>query len=96
MAVIRTVRYTTDPNDATEMVAARGRVVTATRESYPGLVAARLSRIDEQTWSDAWHWESAEQMHAAVNAAATIPGVGEAFAMISLVGVEVSELVDEA
>lgn len=95
MAVIRFVRFSVDPARADDMIARRADVVTATRERYPGLVEARLTRLDDKTWLDLWRWETAAHAEAAIQGAHDIPGVDAAFALTADVSVEIAELVDE-
>jgi hypothetical protein len=56
MAVIRTTRFTVDPTDVDEMIAKRAELIAAVRAAFAGLTEARLARVDEKTWVDAWRW----------------------------------------
>lgn len=95
MAVLRIVRFKTDPAQAEEMLLIRAGLIAATRERFPGLTETRLARVDEGTWIDHWRWESAGHMQAALDAVATIPGAGEAFALITEPQPELAEIVEE-
>jgi hypothetical protein len=95
MAVLRIVRFTTDPGHSEAMVARRAELIAATRQRFDGLTATRLARVDERTWIDHWRWESAAQMQAAIDNVTTIPGAAEAFALIGDPRPEVAEIVDE-
>ena len=95
MAVIRLVRFTVEPTRADDMIARRADLVAATRRLYPGLVEARLTRVDEQTWLDLWHWESMDHAEDAIRGAADIPGAAAAFELTSNLSAEFTEVVDE-
>lgn len=95
MTVLRIVRFTTDPESADEMLVRRAALIDATRGRFDGLLGTRLARVDERTWIDHWHWESADRMQNAVDNVAAIPGAEEAFAVIGNPTPEVAEVVDE-
>jgi hypothetical protein len=95
MTVLRIVRFTTDPEAADDMLVRRAALIGATRRCFDGLLGTRLARVDERTWIDHWHWESADQMQRAVDNVATIPGAREAFAVIGNPIPEVAEVVGE-
>jgi quinol monooxygenase YgiN len=67
MAIVNIVKFTVRPEDADEMVVRRDALIDAAREAAPGLIRAVLSRVDDETWVDIWHWESAESLQAAQN-----------------------------
>jgi hypothetical protein len=79
MADIRLHRYAVDPSDLEELLARRAAAISAIRAAHPGLVEARLIRLEDGTFVDAWRWGSAEQMRAAIDA----PPVPEARAAMS-------------
>jgi hypothetical protein len=95
MEVLRSIRFTTAPELADEMLARRGALVAATRQRFDGLLETRLTRVGVDTWIDHWRWESAESMQHAIDNVATIPGAQEAFAVIADPRPEVAEIVDE-
>lgn len=95
MAILRTIRFTTDPAQAAAMQTARTALIAATRERFDGLTATRLTRLEDGTWIDHWRWESAAHMQRALDNVATIPGAGEAFALVADPHPEVAEIVDE-
>ncbi len=95
MTVLRIVRFTTPPEHSDQMLARRAELIAATRRRFSGLTETRLARVDESTWVDQWRWESAAQMQSAIDAVTTIPGAGEAFALIKDPSFEVMEIVDE-
>jgi quinol monooxygenase YgiN len=95
MAVIRLVRFTVEPSRASDMIAQRAELVAATRQLYPGLIEARLTRVDDRTWLDLWRWESMSHAEAAIRGAHEIPGATAAFALTADLSAEFAELVDE-
>jgi hypothetical protein len=62
MAVIRTTRFTVDPTNVDEMIAKREELIAAVRAACAGLTEARLARVDEKPWVDAWRWDSPASM----------------------------------
>jgi hypothetical protein len=72
MAASRTHRYTIDPADLDELIARRATLIAAIRAAHPGLAEARLTRLEDGTFTDVWRWDSAEQLQAAL-AAMPIP-----------------------
>src|SRR5262245_29579473 len=66
MAPVRMHRYTVDPADLEELIARRAKLLDAIRAAHPGLAEARLTRLEDGTFTDVWRWESAEQMRAAL------------------------------
>ncbi|MGI5491104.1 hypothetical protein [Microtetraspora malaysiensis] len=94
MTVIRTTRQV-EPADVEELPARRAALVAAIRASFTGLAEARLTRLEDGAWADAWRWDSAEAMQAALAAGPTLPEAGLAFALTRDATAEVAELVDE-
>jgi hypothetical protein len=64
MAASRTHRYTIDPADLDELIARRATLIAAIRVAHPGLAEARLTRLEDGTFTDVWRWDSAEQLQA--------------------------------
>ena len=95
MPVIRLVRFTVEPSRATDMIARRADLVAATRQLYPGLIEARLTRVDDRTWLDLWRWESMSNAEAAIRGAHEIPGATAAFELTADLSAEFVEIVDE-
>jgi hypothetical protein len=89
---VRFVRVTVEPEAASELLDRRRVLIDEVRSRFGGLVDARLVRLDERTWVDVWHWESAAAAEAA--AAARLPAAAHAFALASEVHTEDAELVD--
>lgn len=96
MAVFELARFKVDPENSERMLGQRDAMVAAVRKAFPGLMEARLAKLDDQTWIDVWRWESLEKAKAAAEGA---PGVPEAAAMFSLikdvVAMEHAEIVHE-
>ncbi|HEX6684107.1 MAG TPA: hypothetical protein VF062_14985 [Candidatus Limnocylindrales bacterium] len=94
MAVIRTTHFTAAA-DLEEMLRRRAKLIDVLRASYAGLTEARMTRQADGTYADAWRWESADLMQAAVAAGPTLPEATAAFAVVTDATVTVAEIVDE-
>jgi hypothetical protein len=94
MAVSRTHRYSVDPSDLDELISRRAELIAAMRAAYPGLSEARLTRLDDGTFTDVWRWDSAEQMQAAL-AAMPIPEAGPAMSLTRDATAVDGEIVDQ-
>jgi len=81
MAVSRTHRYSVDPADLDELIARRAKLIAAIRSAHPGLSEARLTRLEDGTFTDVWRWDSAEQMQAAQADMARFPEAREAMSL---------------
>jgi hypothetical protein len=68
MSVVRSHTYTVDPADIEEFLARRASLIATVRDTHPGLTRALLVKLDDDTYSDTWHWASGEQMGAALAA----------------------------
>jgi Antibiotic biosynthesis monooxygenase len=95
VAVLRLTRFKTDPADAEEMLARRNALVDAVRRAYPGLIHAQLVKVDDDTWMDAWRWESRANAQAAIANTAAIPEAAAAFSLTRDASAEFADLVDE-
>jgi len=95
MATLRIDRFTVDPADTEQLVARRNALVAAIRDAVPGLVEARLVKLDDGHWIDLWRWDSAASQQAAVAAAPTIPEAAAAFSLVGNHTTELAEVVDE-
>jgi hypothetical protein len=97
MTIIRLDRFRVDPANLDELIARRNALVGAVRQATPGLVQARLTRVNDDTWIDMWQWETREQAQAAVTLAHSgqLPEAGAAFALTSDATTEFTEVVDE-
>ena len=97
LAILRFDRFKADPTNAEELLARRNTLVAAVREAVPGLIEARLVRIDDETWIDMWRWDSRTNAQAAAARAraGNIPEAAAAFALTRDVVTEFAEVVDE-
>lgn len=95
MAVVRHHHYTVDPGDVEELIARRAKLIAAIRSTYPGLVEARLTRLDDGTFTDVWRWDTSEHMRAAFAAMRTIPEVGPAMSLVRDNNPQNGEIIDE-
>lgn len=97
MAVLRLDRFTVDPADAQELLAKRNALVAAVRNAVPGLIEARLAKLNDQTWIDVWHWDSRTSAQAAIerSRAGDIPEAAAAFAVTNDLTTEFADVVDE-
>ena len=95
MAVSRTHRYAVDPADLDELIARRATLITAIRAAHPGLAEARLTRLEEGTFTDVWRWDSAEQMQAALADMARFPEARAAMSLTRDATAVDGEIVDE-
>jgi hypothetical protein len=95
MAVVRMHRYSIDPADLDELIARRATLITAIRAAHSGLAEARLTRLENGTFSDVWRWDSAEQMQAALAAISTFPEARAAMSLTRDATAVNGEIVDE-
>ena len=96
MPDIRIHRYSVDdPTDIDEFLARRAELIAAIRVSHPGLLEARLIRLEDDTFVDTWRWQSAEEMQAALGAAPTLPEVRAAMSLTRNATSDDGEVVDE-
>jgi hypothetical protein len=95
MAAVRAHRYTIDPADLDELIARRATLITAIRVAHPGLAEARLTQLDDGTFTDVWRWDSAEQMQAALAAISNFPEARAAMSLTRDATAVNGEIVDE-
>jgi hypothetical protein len=94
MTDIRIHRYSVDAGDVDDLIARRATLIDAIRGSFPGLIETRLIRLEDGTFVDAWRWDSAEQMQAAL-VASPFPEAGPAWSLTRGSSSEDGEIVDE-
>lgn len=94
MTDIRIHRYTVDPGDVEELLERRAAMIAAIRVDHRGLVETRLIRLEDGTFIDAWRWNSAEEMQAALEATPP-PDAREAMSRTEERTSEDGEIVDE-
>lgn len=95
MSVVRIHRYTVDPANLGELLARRATLIANIRAAHPGLVETRLTQIEDGTYTDAWRWNSAEQMQAALAALPAFPEVRAAMSLTRDATAHMGEIVDE-
>ena len=97
VAVVRLDRFTVDPGDVEELLARRNALVAAVRDAVPGLIEARLAKLDGKTWIDLWRWDSRSSAQAAIQRARTgdVPEAAAAFALTKDLTTEFADVVDE-
>ncbi|GAA1866273.1 hypothetical protein [Asanoa iriomotensis] len=93
MSIVRVTKFTANTTDTDALLAKRAELIAAVRSAFDGPVATKLTRDDSATWTDTWTWSSAAHAEAAVNA--RLPLAAEAFALVTVTGVETAEVVDE-
>ncbi|MEY9933175.1 hypothetical protein ABH926_007828 [Catenulispora sp. GP43] len=81
MTFIRTHSYSVAPDDLDEFLEHRASLIATIRASHTGLSEVRLVRLDDGTYTDAWHWDSLEQRDAALSAIATFTDAPAAMAL---------------
>ncbi|MEU6743347.1 hypothetical protein [Streptosporangium sandarakinum] len=81
MSAVRSHRYSVADTDLEEFLARRNSLIATIREGHPGLVRTVLVRLEDGTYTDTWHWETAEQMGAALAALPTFPEAPLAMAL---------------
>jgi hypothetical protein len=95
MSVVRTHRYSVTEDDLPELIARRATLVDVIRSRFPGLTEVRLARLPDGTLTDAWRWESADQMQNALAAVGGVPEAGAAMSLTSYDSAEDSVIIDE-
>ncbi len=95
MSNVRSHTYSVDPADVEEFLARRASLIGTVRETHPGLTRALLLALDDDTYCDIWHWETAEQMGAAFAAIETFPEAPLTMALTRDATAKNGRLVDE-
>ncbi|MEV6825110.1 alpha/beta hydrolase fold domain-containing protein [Amycolatopsis sp. NPDC051102] len=97
MSVIELTTFTVPPENTEAMLAARPGMVAAFRRDRRGFLAARLVRLDEQTWLDFVEWTDDAAWDESKVKGANLPEIAAFFATIgSLVGAERGVRYDDA
>jgi len=73
MSAVRSHTYSVDPADLEEFLARRASLIGTVRETHPGLTMTLLVKLEDDTYSDTWHWASGAQLGAALAALPTFP-----------------------
>lgn len=95
MAAVRFHRYALDSANLTELIAQRAALIAAIRAAYSGLSEARLTQLEDGTFTDVWCWESAEQMQAALAGVAAFPQARAAMSLTQDATAVNGEIIDE-
>jgi hypothetical protein len=80
MSIVRIHHYEVSAGDLDEFLTRRATLIETVQRAYPGLVATRLTRLEDGSYTDAWQWKSLDDMVAALPAA----GSAQAQAAMSL------------
>ncbi|MDG4820819.1 hypothetical protein O7635_02995 [Asanoa sp. WMMD1127] len=95
MTAVRVHHYAVEAAKLEQLLSSRAQVIAGIRANFPGLVEARLTRLDDGTYQDVWRWETGEQLAAAVAASANFPPVAATMALTHDSTVQNGEIVDE-
>ncbi|MEV0715810.1 hypothetical protein [Asanoa sp. NPDC050611] len=93
MSIVRVTKFTANTTDTDALLAKRAELIAAVRSGFDGPVATKLTRDADATWTDTWTWASAAHAYASVKA--RLPLAAEAFALVTVKGVETADVVDE-
>ncbi|NUR27306.1 MAG: hypothetical protein HOV83_15915 [Catenulispora sp.] len=93
--IVRTHTYRVDPENLDKLLTQRAGLIAGIRASNPGLVETRLTRHDDGSYTDAWRWESTEQMTTALAAAGGFPLVGATLGLTHDATAQHGENIDE-
>lgn len=94
MPAVRVHRYAVDPGDLESFLGQRTELVLAIKNN-PAFAGAVLTRLEDGTYLDTWRWESAEQMHAALEAATGFPLVRATLAHTTDASAQNGEIIDD-
>jgi len=83
MEIVNVVRFKITPDQEQEMHTRRETLLTAVRSRTDGLRHTILTRVDDTTWMDLWHWDSEESLKATQEA--QLPEAKQAFALVELI-----------
>jgi hypothetical protein len=95
MPVVRSHKYSVDPVDLAEFLARRASLIGTVRETHSGLTSALLVKLDDNTYSDTWLWDSGAQMQAALAAIQTFPEAPLTMALTKGATAQDGQVVDE-
>lgn len=93
--IVRTHTYRVAPEDLDKLLTQRADLIAGIRAGNPGLVETRLTRHDDGTYTDAWRWESTEQMTTALATAGGFPLVGATLGLTHDASAQNGEIIDE-
>ncbi|MGW4247057.1 hypothetical protein [Nocardia sp. NPDC004722] len=95
MAVVRLHRFRVARADLDTLLTQRSTLIDGLRLANPGLTGTRLTRLEDGTYLDAWRWDRAEHMLAALTAAQGVPLVGATEALMLDASALTGEIIDE-
>jgi hypothetical protein len=95
MTAVRIHRYSVDPAQLDALLARRVQLIDGIRSGFPGLTATTLVKLENDSYVDTWHWESAELMGAALAAAAGFPAVADTLGLTEDHVVHAGEVIDQ-
>ena len=95
MTAVRIHRYSVDPAQLDDLLTRRAQLIARIRSGFPALNATTLVKLEDDTYVDTWHWESAEQMNTALAAAAGAPPVAETLGLTEDHVVHSGEVIDQ-
>jgi len=94
MPAVRVHRYAVDRGDLERFLAQRTELILAIKNN-PAFVGAVLTRLEDGTYLDIWRWESAEQLQAALEAAAGFPLIRATLAYAKDTSAQNGEIIGE-
>jgi hypothetical protein len=95
MPAVRIHRYRVDPAQLDDLLTRRAQAIDGVRSGFPGLTGTTLVRLDDGSYVDTWHWESAETMRAALAAAGGAPPVAATLGLTHDHATDSGEVVDQ-
>ena len=91
---IEMVRFTVKRGEEGSLIDGRAGMLLALSEQHPGMVSARLARLDGGVWLDMIVWETRGQALAAAEDAPRIPAVADWLSHIAdVIGMEHADIV---
>ncbi len=82
MEIVNVMRFRISPDQEQEMHARRATLLAAVHGQTDGLIRTILTRVDEETWMDLWHWGSEAALRSTQQA--QLPAAKEAFALVEV------------
>ncbi|GAB2550717.1 hypothetical protein [Nocardia heshunensis] len=95
MPVVRLHKFRVARADLESLLAQRKILIDGIRRANPSLTGTRLTRLEDGTYLDAWRWDRAEDMLAALSAAQGVPLVEATEALMLDASVLTGEIIDE-
>jgi hypothetical protein len=95
MSVVRSHRYSVADADLEEFLARRSSLIATIRKGHPGPTHAVLIQLEDGTYTDTWHWDTAEQLGAALAAIPTFPEAPLTMALTTAATVLNGQVVDD-